>query len=249
MLDHSQAVPLSDGHHILFLDNATRLLCLGSDEPAGSAYRLSRKFVFLLPIGTQIKDATVARVFAASGDTDVGVRVVAAYGERIVLYTVPADALKYSTAEQEGTVQTPQTPFQELESVQVLKHPISNAISIPEFFDTSARFHRVNMKWIHHLRDGDQEVSSLERLWPMRIAGSVIGSLEGVTALAVQESVGDGLTVWAFSKSSGMAKAWRVDYGERPVHSMQYHVDRDGFVGRKPVETDKLKSRRARCGG
>lgn len=34
--DHHQAVPLSDGHHILFTDPGTRHLCLGCDAQLGS---------------------------------------------------------------------------------------------------------------------------------------------------------------------------------------------------------------------
>jgi hypothetical protein len=36
--DHFHAVPLSDGHHVLFLDPETGSLCLGSDAPLGSVF-------------------------------------------------------------------------------------------------------------------------------------------------------------------------------------------------------------------
>jgi hypothetical protein len=36
--DHFHAVPLSDGHHVLFIDPATGSLCLGSDAPLGSVF-------------------------------------------------------------------------------------------------------------------------------------------------------------------------------------------------------------------
>lgn len=38
--DHFQAVPLSDGYHILFMDPETGRLCLGSDAPLGSVHWL-----------------------------------------------------------------------------------------------------------------------------------------------------------------------------------------------------------------
>lgn len=234
-LDHSHAVPLSDGHHILFLDNATGLLCLGSDKPLGSMHRLSRKFVLVPPVQTQLKTSTIASVYAASSDLSRGARVVAVYGEDVVLFSVPADALRYSTAEQESSIQPPETPFHALETLQLLKHPLSNAPAAREYYDSSARFDELNVKWVHHLPADGEPATSLEDLWPLRIPGSVVGSLPGVAALAVQETVEAGLAVWAFS-SVGVAKAWKVDDGERPVLRVWSSVDGDGVVGEKTVE-------------
>lgn len=244
-LDHSQALPLGDGHHILFLDNATGLLCLGADKPLGSVHRLSRKFVFAPPVQTQRFESKVPTVYAATSTADLGcgggggLRVVAAYGDEVTLYSVPADALKYSTAEQENSIHPDNIglPFWQLEKLRVLRHPLSNAQAVREYYDSSARFDEVNMKWIHHLpaNNRQEEPKSLDDVWPLQISGSVIGSLHGVTALVVQETVEEGLAVWAFS-SSGLAKAWRVDDGERPVLRLRSSVDHDGMVGQTTAE-------------
>lgn len=61
--DHYRAVPLSDGHHILFTDPATRMLSIGCDAFMGHTNRLSRKFVFLPP-----KGADLPRVYAVARD-------------------------------------------------------------------------------------------------------------------------------------------------------------------------------------
>ena len=243
-LDHSHALPLSDGHHILFLDNATGLLCLGADKPLGSVHRLSRKFVLLPPAQTQMQQPQGARVFAASSmnptfgaEVGGGVRVAAAYGDDVALYTIPADALRYSTAEQENAVQSSDegVPFAELETLQVLRHPLSNAPAVREYYDAGARFEEVNVRWMHYLPANGEEIKSLDDVWPLQISGSVIGSLHGIAALAVQETVEEGLAVWAFS-SAGVAKAWRVDDGERPVLRLRSSVDEDGVVGETTVE-------------
>lgn len=47
--DHYRAVPLSDGHHILFTDPQTGQLCLGTDAPVGSLTRLLRQVWFRPP--------------------------------------------------------------------------------------------------------------------------------------------------------------------------------------------------------
>ena len=187
------------------------------------------------PVATQIKETTFAGVYAASNDLTLGVRVVAAYGNHIVLYSIPADALRYSTVEQEGTIQPSDTPFDELETLQLLKHPLSNAPAVRDFYDTSARFEELNMKWVHYLPVSGDKGKSLEDLWPLQICGSVIGTLDGVATLAVQETAEEGVVVWAFSKA-GVAKAWRVDDGERPVLRLRSSVDRHGVVEKRDVE-------------
>lgn len=232
--DHSYAVPLSDGHHILFTDNATGLLCLGSDRPAGNLQRLSRKFVFEPPADSDCYEKQSApRLYAATRSLYNGVRIVAAFSDTVVLYSVPIDALKYSTAEQESTAQDSSKPFEELEWLNILPHPTSNAQAIQESERAGVvRFQRLNMLWAHYMTSsGNEAQSSLDELWPLRIQGTVIGSLDNVQALSVQESMTHGLVVWAFG-TSGFSKAWEVDDGQWPfeqtcVKVMSYRLVRD----------------------
>ena len=241
-VNHSFAVPLSDGHHILFTDNETSFLCLGSDKPAGNIQRLSRKFVFEAP-GAVNRDheAVAPTVYATTQNLNNGVRVAAAYGNSIVLYSVPVDALKYSTAEQEETIQDSSKPFEELEWLNLLPHPSSNAQAIQEAVGGSnVRYERLNMLWAHYLPSMNEEQrSSLDRLWPLRIQGTIIGSLDGVKALTVQDTVMDGLVIWGFS-TSGLAKAWEVDNGQRPFVKSYSTITSEGIVreGETPNEDD-----------
>jgi hypothetical protein len=232
-------VPLSDGHHILFTDNETGLLCLGSDKPVGNLQRLSRKFVFRPP--TQLKvDAApwTPRLYAAAKALDNGVRVVAAYGDNVVLYSIPIDALKYSTADQEETIQDSSKPFEELEWLDILSHPTSNAQAIRESTGSPIKCDRLNMLWAHYLPSvGENQLASLDTLWPLRIQGTVIGSLGSMRALSVQETVMDGVVVWAFSRS-GLAKAWEVDNGQESFKKTYSTILSDGIVREGETPTD-----------
>ena len=233
-VDHSHAVPLSDGHHILFTDNETGLLCLGSDTPIGALQRLSRKFVFEPPptLFTESVYPTPT-VYAAAQNLSNGVRVVAGYGDKLVLYSVPVDALRFSSAEQEETLQDSSKPLEELEWLEVFRHPTSNAHAIQEHIPdeaNGARFERLNMMWTRYLpRSNENRPESLDTLWPLRIAGICIGSLNGLKALSVQDTVMDGLVIRAFS-SYGLAKAWEVDDGKRPAVYIRETVGADGVV-------------------
>ena len=239
-VDHSYAVPLSDGHHILFTDNETGFLCLGSDKPAGNIQRLSRKFVFEAPGNLNHDNEPVApTVYAATQNLNNGVRIAAAYGSTIVLYSVPVDALKYSTAEQEETIQASSKPFEELEWLNLLHHPTSNAQAIQEAVGGSTvRYERLNMLWARFLPSmNEEQPSSLDRLWPLRIQGTIIGSLDGVKALSVQDTAMDGLVIWGAS-TSGLAKAWEVDNGQRPFVKTYSTITSNGIVreGETPNE-------------
>ena len=86
--DHYQAKPLSDGYHILFTDPTCGMLCLGSDAPLGGPTKLLRKIMFTGP-----EEGVVPRIYAAGSELRWGVRVVAAYGERLWFFSVPPDIL------------------------------------------------------------------------------------------------------------------------------------------------------------
>jgi hypothetical protein len=242
-VSHSYAVPLSDGQHIIFTDNETGLLCLGSDKPAGNIQRLSRKFVFEPPKSldnSSSPEPQTPTAYAATQNLNNGVRIAAAYGDNIVLYSVPVDALKYSTAEQEETIQDSSKPFEELEWLNILPHPTSNAQAIQEAVGGSTvRYERLNMLWARFLPSmNEEQPSSLDRLWPLRIRGTCIGSLEGVNALSVQDTIKDGLVVWGFS-TSGLAKAWEVDNGQRPFARTYSTVTSGGIVREGEIPKDE----------
>jgi hypothetical protein len=95
--DHYHAIPLSDGHHVLFIDPPSGRLTLGCDAPLGGPTKLLRKIMFIPP-ETNAKP----RLYSAATDTLQGVRVVVAYGDKILLYSVPPDVCRLSQTEQKA---------------------------------------------------------------------------------------------------------------------------------------------------
>jgi F-box domain len=94
--DHHQAVPLSDGHHMLYTDPANGLLCLGSDAPLGGPTKLIRKAMFVPPTVADDGWAGFMSCYNAGQNLDWGVRIIAAHRDgRIILYNVPADLFDY----------------------------------------------------------------------------------------------------------------------------------------------------------
>ncbi|KAL6706883.1 hypothetical protein ACN47E_005026 [Coniothyrium glycines] len=93
--DHFHAVPLSDGHHVLFIDPSNYRLTFGCDAPLGGPTKLVRKVVFHPP-----GDNMVPKLFCAAADMSHGVMVAAVYGEVIMLYSIPPDICRLSQKEQ-----------------------------------------------------------------------------------------------------------------------------------------------------
>ncbi|KAF2749817.1 hypothetical protein M011DRAFT_277680 [Sporormia fimetaria CBS 119925] len=93
--DHYRAVPLSDGEHVLFTDPTSEQLFVGCDTPPGTQTELSRKIMLLSP-----RPGTLPRLYTAATDLSWGARVVVAFDEIIMLYTIPADLLEFSRSEE-----------------------------------------------------------------------------------------------------------------------------------------------------
>ncbi|KAF3005731.1 hypothetical protein E8E13_006344 [Curvularia kusanoi] len=93
--DHYHAIPLSDGHHVLFVDPSNNRLTIGCDAPLGGPAKLLHKLVFISP-----EENIVPRIYTAASDLSSGARIVVMYGDTLVLYSVPVDALALSRTEQ-----------------------------------------------------------------------------------------------------------------------------------------------------
>ncbi|KAF3034705.1 hypothetical protein E8E12_005871 [Didymella heteroderae] len=103
--DHLQAVPLSDGHHVLFVDPPTDRLILGCDAPLGGPTKLLRKVILNPPENTDARRQPthlqhVPRFYTAAADMSSGAQIVVAYGDIVVLYSIPPDVLALSRLEQ-----------------------------------------------------------------------------------------------------------------------------------------------------
>ncbi|TKA73223.1 hypothetical protein B0A49_04892 [Cryomyces minteri] len=237
--DHYRAVPLSDGYHILFTDPKSNLLCLGSDAPLGGPTKLLRKMMFVPPLPSDSFDkassedadsnaAIVPALYAAAADVSQGVRVVAVYGESIVLYSVPPDVFAHSMAEQEPKVEARTNP-----------PPYSDATS-------DSTTNELNLEWLQWWPDHMDSCGRAKEAWPLMIRGTLIGAVSGLVDLAI--SCSPVLTIWGFS-IDGRASTWQVNPGHRPlvvshkfvaadgtIHSV--NLDAGGDVARADVGTD-----------
>lgn len=208
--DHFRAVPLSDGSHILFTDPETGLLCLGSDAPFGRSVKLLRKFMFVPP-AVLLGEAPggdapqpLPRIYAAGAELRWGVRVAVAYGDTVVLFSVPPDPLAFSRREMGSPIQGAPGKQEDAEVLCLQWWPDPDRPAGPDY-----------------------PTRRLEPVWPLKIRGSVIGSLGGLVDLAV--GCEPELTIWAFGLD-GRAVTWCVDGGGGPLAVVERTVGSDGRV-------------------
>lgn len=94
--DHYQAIPVSDGVHMLFTDPTTGLLCLGSDAPIGAPVKLIRKACMVPPSTCSTGPIFPLSCYRAAQELRWGVRIVAAYEDGgVVLYNIPSDCFEH----------------------------------------------------------------------------------------------------------------------------------------------------------
>ncbi|KAF7588779.1 hypothetical protein BBP40_005210 [Aspergillus hancockii] len=199
---HYRAIPVNDGMHILFIEPRTSLLCIGSDAPFGGPTSLTRALVCIPPFGKEpleaAKDGLAPAVFAAGSDLSWGLRVVAAYGDRIVLYSVPLNVFNVIRRERE----------RQGENV------MGDSDLARDWFLDSERSQN-NHENLAPNQNGDWEFllsvsyRPTAMMWPFKIYGKEIGRMDNVVGLSLQASHG-GARVWAFG-SSGETSIVDVD--------------------------------------
>lgn len=215
--NHFRAVPVGDGHHILFTDPASGCLCLGSDAPIGGPTKLLRK------IWLEGPQDSIPLVYASGSNLSWGVRIAAVYGtgdqQSLWFFSVPLDIF---AAEQSQTSST---------------NPL---------FKTKARHDRNNdMEWRAWLgkNNSNQEPlcgassstsSEPDQLWPVKIRGQYICNCEQVVGLAVDS--GPDMVIWTFG-SNGLAMSWRFDDGKSLEHQA-FTVMPDGTIRARDNEGD-----------
>jgi len=196
--DHYAAFPLSDGSHILFTEPATGHLFLGSDEPAGGPTKLLRKVWLEPPPSIQCTPAQPPILYTAGVDLTWGVRIVAAYSEDIVLFTVPPDMLD-----------------------DIKK--ISGVANAPVHDDGEGYQFGAWADWIEprpvnakrnssalSAQAGPSSVRGLPIQWPVIVRGARLGRVAHLVDLAIQS--GPCLVVWA-SSSTGIVTTWTLSGG------------------------------------
>jgi hypothetical protein len=199
---HYRAVPINDGFHIIFVEPRTGFLCIGSDAPIGGPTSLTRAFVCVPPVGKDAPDSTkearVPTAFTVGSDLRWGIRIVAAYQNRIILYSVPLDVFNVIRKERE----------RQGDSV------MGDSDLARDWFIDSERFRKRPESLVQN-QNGDWEFllsvsyRPTAMMWPFKIYGKEIGRVDNPVELALQSSDG-GARVWAFN-ASGEATVFDVD--------------------------------------
>lgn len=204
---HYHAIPLSDGHHVLFVNPTDNRLTLGCDASVGGPAKLLRKVVLISP-----EENVVPRIYTAAFDLSSGARIVAIFGNTIVLYSIPADVLTLSKFEQ--AAESPDVynapPFS-----PEGRHPDHwlNWWDEPAIFDSTY--------------ESESESGDSSPIWPISLAGTVIARLPDVCELAVQTR--PDIVIWAFMSTS-QCRTWRLRNYVEPVVRTRQVIDRAGRV-------------------
>ena len=203
--DHYHAIPLSDGHHVLFIDQSTDRLTLGCDAPLGVPTKLLRKVVLNPP-----EEKVVPRVYTAAADMSSGARIVVVYGDVVMLYSIPPDALNLSRREHAA------------ESGDIYNTPP---------FSPSSRHHDHWLNWWDEPTTLDftkrLDIANESPMWPIFLSGTQIGELPSICELAIQTH--PDILIWAFTYTS-QCRTWRLhNYTDHIARAKQY-ISRSGLA-------------------
>ncbi|CAG8890576.1 unnamed protein product [Penicillium egyptiacum] len=223
---HYRAVPINDGFHIMFIEPRTSLLCIGTDAPIGGPTSLTRAFVCIPPAFSNTQDRQfktpppspsnttpppaglpVPTTFTAGSDLRWGLRVVAAYGDRLVLYSIPLDVFNVIRKERERQCDG-----------------VMGSSDLPLDWYVDSERSRKRRESLVQNQNGDWEFllsvsyRPTAMMWPFKIYGKEIGSVKGTVELALQSSEG-GVRVWAFGED-GKGTILDVDTGDTPTRSL-----------------------------
>ncbi|KAJ5749933.1 hypothetical protein N7533_006961 [Penicillium manginii] len=209
---HYRAVPINDGYHIIFVEPRTGFLCIGSDAPIGGPASLTRAFICVPPFAqgtpTDSNDARSPTVFTVGSDLNWGLRVAAAYGDRIVLYSVPLDVFNVIRKERErqsdgvmGDSDLAHSWFVDPERCRKRRESLVQNQNGDWEFLLSVRYRPTAM------------------MWPFKIYGKEIGRVENIVELALQSSNG-GARVWAFG-ANGRSTVFDINTSTPATHNTQ----------------------------
>ena len=218
---HFGALPVADGVHAVFVGARDGRLAVGGDAPLGDRARLRRRVV-LVPPG---EGCALPVVYGAGVGRAGALRVVAVFGDAVVLFSLPPDVLALSAAEQMR-----ECGLRSLEREDVVQ----------EWIDWWPEEHcPLDRAAI------DDAGGSPKSIWPLFLKGTTIGRLENVVEVAVNDS--DELCIWAFALD-GRAVAWKIDSGNRSLVKSrvapdgrilnQYELDADDDVIMTDVHDD-----------
>jgi hypothetical protein len=206
---------------MMFIDPRSNLLCIGSDAPIGGPTSLTRALMCIPPFG----DAAaypIPTTFAAAADLRWGLRVVAVYGSQLVLYSVPLDVFNVIRRERE--------------------RQLGGVLGDSD----------VARDWHVDSENGREFLSVAYRatamMWPFKVYGKVIGSLEDAVEVSVLGGEG-GVRVWVFG-GGGKGEVFDIDTGDSERRRLGVgegglvHVGLDGCSLKSSLATKSLKRKR-----
>ncbi|KAF7719022.1 Uncharacterized protein PECH_000202 [Penicillium ucsense] len=197
-----RTVPINDGLHMIFVDPRTGNLSIGSNSPIGGPTSLTRAFVCVPPLtndpNNNVKKAISPTAFAVGSDLDWGLRVVAAYQDRLILYSIPADI--YNVIRKERERQNG-----DFMADGVIPHSwLIDSERIRKHCDNLVRDQNCDLEVALSV-----SYRSTSMVWPFKVYGKKIGRVDDVVEVALQTSNG-GARAWAFA-ASGQAHVFDID--------------------------------------
>jgi len=166
--DRYHAISLSDGYHALFVDPQSGRLFLGCDELRDGSTNLVRKVEFLPP---SLADST-PRLYTAAFEMDQGIRIIAVFGNKVVLYSVPSDVYNALCAEERGSKW--------------------ELYTTPSFCGGRLEDH-----WLRWWYNPPSSYDIGRTFWPISLRGSIIGVQDNLCEVIVQTK--PDITIWGFS--------------------------------------------------
>ncbi|KAJ6165002.1 hypothetical protein N7470_003674 [Penicillium chermesinum] len=199
---HYRAAPINDGYHMIFVEPRTGLLCIGSDAPIGGPASLTRAFVCIPPLQkgrcSPSKDAHTPTAFAVGSDLSWGLRVVAAYRDRIVLFSIPLDVFNVIRNERERLV-----------------NGVMGDSNLAHDWFLDSDHSRKHQESLAESQSGDWDFllsvsyRATAMMWPFKVYGKEIGRVSNLVDLAIQTGNG-GARIWTFD-ASGKATLFDID--------------------------------------
>lgn len=204
-----------------FIDPRSNLLCIGSDAPIGGPTSLTRAIVCVPPFSNHVTSADeqinpLPTVFAAASDLKWGLRLVAVYGDRLVLYSVPLDVFDLVRRERERQV-----------------NGVMGDSDLARDWYADADRCEADLESLDVFR-------SVAMMWPFKVHGKEIGTVDDAVELSVQCSEG-GVRVWAFGRS-GKAEVFDIETGDGRVRS--FGSGADGVLARRNFPLKELRRKR-----
>ncbi|KAM5362371.1 hypothetical protein ACJZ2D_012576 [Fusarium nematophilum] len=239
-VDHHRAIPLSDGHHLLFTDPKTGNLCLGTDAPVGSLNRLIRKVWFRPPANAS---SPLAVLYTAGADTRHGVRVVATFS------VSSGDSMQLNSDEATGnSSDPPSTVDADKQMIVFYTIPpdmflvISRGRSLHSSIRTAEDMEMDGLSgWVDWRPEGSyrdvgfsDDRFSEGRTYPLEIRGQPVAICSNLVELALDS--GPDMVLWAFS-AQGWARTWAMHAGREDAFNHTV-VQQDGSLRQVDLEGD-----------